>query len=109
MGSVRKGRLLPTTAQDDLFLLDRCLTPAERRRLLKATRSKKTGHAAPPGTGPEGETCGSCEHLFRNSMARTYFKCLLRRSTWTGGFGTDVRVRDPACKHWEAKKIGEAS
>jgi hypothetical protein len=39
-------------------------------------------------------------HLVRNKMAKTYFKCALRRATWTGGAGTDVRVRDPACAKW---------
>jgi hypothetical protein len=23
--------------------------------------------------------------------------------TWTGGKGTDVRLRDPACKSWEPR------
>lgn len=91
---------MPNTT-DDLFHLDRALTPAERRRIHQATRSKKTGHAAPPGTGPTGETCGSCRHLFRNRLAKTYLKCNLRRSTWTGGAATDVRARDPSCKCWE--------
>lgn len=89
--------------QDDLFNLDRALTPAERKRLQTATRSKKTGHAWPPGTGPEGETCGSCKHLARKSMGRVYLKCGLMQAVWTGGAGTDVRARDPACKKWEAK------
>lgn len=93
----------PAPIQDDLFHLDRALTPAERRRLLIATRSKKTGHVAKPGTGPVGETCGSCKHLFRNEMARVYLKCALMRAVWTGGGGTDVRARDPACIKWEAK------
>lgn len=72
---------------------------------LKARRlSKKHGHAAIPGTGPDGETCGSCAHLFRNQMARTYLKCLLMRAHWTGGYGTDVRSRDAACRQWADAK-----
>lgn len=93
-----------TITQDDLFALadGPMLTPGQRKRL--STRTKKHGHAAPIGTGPEGETCGSCEHLCRNRLARTYFKCWLRSATWTGGYGTDVRVRDAACAKWERKK-----
>ena len=64
--------------------------------------SKKRGHAAAPGTGPAGETCGSCTHLHENRMARTYWKCLLTRSCWTGGERTDVRRSDPACSKWKA-------
>lgn len=63
--------------------------------------SHDRAHAAPPGTGPEGETCKSCAHLYRNRMAKIYLKCALRRAHWTGGAGTDVRARDPACARWE--------
>lgn len=87
----------------DLFHLDRALTLAERRRLHVATRSKKRGHAAPPGTGPKGQTCGTCRHLARKHMAKTYLKCALMEAVWTGGGGTDVRARDLACRKWEAK------
>lgn len=71
---------------------------------LKAVRpkSKKHGHAAIPGTGPDGETCGSCRHLYRRAMSKTYLKCGLMRAYWTGGEGTDVRARDAACRRWEA-------
>ena len=79
------------------------LTPEQRRRLALASKKKKTGHAWAPGTGPEGETCGSCKHLVRKHMAKTYLKCGLMRGQWTGGGGTDVRARDPACKKWEAE------
>lgn len=87
--------------QLDLLHLDRALTPQERKRLAASTRTKKHGHAWAPGTGPEGETCGSCKHLARKTMARTFLKCALMRAVWTGGYGTDVRARDPACKKWE--------
>lgn len=84
---------------DDLFHLDRALTPLERKR-LKA-KPRKTGHVMPPGTGPAGETCGTCKHLHRNHMSKTYLKCSLNRSKWTGGAGSDVRAGDAACKLWE--------
>jgi len=59
------------------------------------------GYAMPPGTGPKGETCGSCAHLYRNRLAKTYLKCYLMKAKWTGGGATDVRSRSPACSKWE--------
>lgn len=79
------------------------LTRAQRRR-LKPYSVGKRGHVAPPGTGPEGETCGSCRHLFRNQLAKTYLKCGLNQAKWTGGAKTDVRARDAACSLWETKE-----
>lgn len=61
------------------------------------------GHVLPPGSGPAGETCGSCRHLARVVLAKTYRKCGLNRANWTGGGATDVRARDAACAKWEAK------
>lgn len=61
-------------------------------------------YAALPGTGPAGETCGSCGHLSGRLMSRRYYKCALTRAKWTGGGGTDVKVRSPACSKWEALK-----
>jgi len=85
---------------DHLTQPDLMVLPASA---LKARRtSKKHGHAAVPGTGPEGETCRSCAHLVRKEMASTYLKCGLMRAYWTGGQGTDVRARDAACRRWEA-------
>jgi hypothetical protein len=84
------------------------MTPAERRRLLHSPqRPKKSGHAARPGSGPIGQMCGSCRHLARKHMAKTYLKCALMERHWTGGGGTDVRARDLACTRWEAKIAGE--
>lgn len=61
------------------------------------------GYAARPGSGPAGETCGSCRHLVRKRMSRAYLKCELMRAVWTGGHGTDVLARSPACAKWSAK------
>jgi len=72
-------------------------TPAERR---KRKEPKPSGHVARPGSGPAGETCGSCEHLFRNKMAKTYLKCELASAIWTGGRKSDVRAKDAACAKW---------
>lgn len=60
-----------------------------------------SGHFGVKGTGPAGETCGSCKHLCRNQLAKGYLKCGLNRAKWTGGRKSDVRARDAACRHWE--------
>jgi hypothetical protein len=91
---------------DDLFHLDRVLTPAERKRLVKP-KKKKSGHAWTPGTGPQGESCKTCQHLVRKKMSKTYLKCALMRAHWTGGGGTDVRASDPACREWTALNAEE--
>lgn len=66
-------------------------------------RSKKHGHAAVPGTGPAGESCGSCNNMVRKEMSKTYLKCGLMAAYWTGGYGSEVRSHDRACRRWEAK------
>lgn len=58
------------------------------------------GYYQPPGTGPEGETCGSCKHIARGRGG--WAKCELSRGRWTHSRGTDIRVRSPACRKWEA-------
>lgn len=83
------------------------MTPKERKARLHPVAGKKHGHAAMPGTGPPGQSCGTCGHLYRNRMAKTYLKCGLMRRFWTGGGGTDVLARDPACSRWEAPKSAE--
>lgn len=65
------------------------------------------GYAAPPGTGPEGETCATCAHFTRRLFAKTYLKCGLMAANWTGGRKTDVKARAPACRQW-AKPEPEA-
>uniref|UniRef100_A0A6M3M840 Uncharacterized protein n=1 Tax=viral metagenome TaxID=1070528 RepID=A0A6M3M840_9ZZZZ len=64
--------------------------PPKRSR----TATKPQGHYAPPGSGPPGETCGTCRHL---APFRRWHKCQRAQSWWTGGRGTDVRKKDPAC------------
>lgn len=45
------------------------------------------GYADHPGTGPKGETCGSCAHHCVKSM----------------GKGSDILVRAAACSKWEGE------
>jgi hypothetical protein len=59
-------------------------------------------HPARPGSGPKGETCGTCRHLAR-IQPKVYRKCALMRHLWTSSYGTDVRCKDWACERWEGK------
>ena len=67
-------------------------------RFGKRGTARKRGHAAWPGTGPDGEKCKTCKHITRNNR---YFKCNLTR--WTCGAATDIRCGDPACEKWDKK------
>lgn len=78
--------------------------PGQRRR-PGVTEPK--GYAREPGTGPSGETCGTCKYLYRNEQVKTYFKCELMSRYWTGGAKTDVRFRSPACSEWVARPAPE--
>jgi hypothetical protein len=74
----------------------------EQAREIKARKTPAPkGYAALPGTGPEGETCGSCRYLYRRQYAKTYLKCELMKPYWTGGQGSDIRAKTPACRRWE--------
>lgn len=70
---------------------------------IPSARPKKTGHAAPAGSGPEGEICKTCIHYCRRGgNAKVYLKCGLMRKHWTSGPGTDIKAGDPACRLWES-------
>ena len=58
------------------------------------------GYAAPPGSGPEGQTCSTCAHYAVVKRSGTYRKCGLLRAVWTHGPGTDILARSPACSKW---------
>lgn len=60
------------------------------------------GYAKSPGTGPAGETCGTCASL-RVKVSRSgrrFFKCA--HVAPTSGRGTDIRKSAPACRLWES-------
>lgn len=72
----------------------------------KAEAKRDRGHPYPPGSGPRGESCGSCGKLRSGGeLGKRYFKCNVLRGSWTGGAGTDVRKKDPACLAWEARTL----
>lgn len=64
--------------------------------------AKLGGYAGLPGKGPKGETCRSCANLAR---FRKWSKCWLMKSFWTGGRGTDVLLRSPACGRWSTIEL----
>ena len=53
---------------------------------------------APPGTGPAGEVCGSCDSFWSATGVAT--KCVLAASSWTMTPETDVGRNTPACSRW---------
>lgn len=84
-------------------------TDAERERYERAVAAKAKrgkhyveprGHAWAKGTGPAGETCGTCRHIESVWRGR-YLKCGLNKANWSRGRASDIRARDAACRHWE--------
>lgn len=68
----------------------------------KAKRGQARGNAAPIGSGPAGETCGSCVHCYSPPAFRTFYKCRLVKPTH--GPGTDIRLKWAACARWQSKR-----
>lgn len=93
-----RGRAVPPW-QGDL------LTGKGSRPAFYGKRVTPGGYAARPGTGPEGESCKTCAHcVLRSGTKGRYYKCALMRAEWTGGRGSDVAYRSPACAKWEQGK-----
>ena len=74
-----------------------CANPEARRR-----KTVPKGYAAPPGSGPAGETCKTCASYARTRLrsGNVFLKCLLLRAHWTHGIGTDIKAGSPACSRW---------
>jgi hypothetical protein len=78
------------------------LADAPLRGKKKRKPTPGRGHAWKPGTGPAGETCGTCAHrVVSRGNSRNFQKCGKNRSAWTRGPGSDIRAKDAACKFWE--------
>lgn len=67
-------------------------------------RTQPNGYAAEPGTGPKDETCRTCKYVTARQYSKTYYKCALNRRAWTGGLGSDIRLKSPACFFWKGKE-----
>ena len=71
----------------------------------KRKTPKANGYAARPGSGPQGETCGTCQHLVRVAGGnKSYRKCGFARAKWTHGPGSDIQSRAPACLMWQGEE-----
>lgn len=56
------------------------------------------GYAARPGTGPAGETCGTCKNAcYTQPSKKRFYKCKVIKHRWTSGPGTDIKLKSPAC------------
>ena len=88
----------------DLFGFEQPEKPIYTGRKRKNTQAN--GYAATPGSGPEGETCGSCNNFIRRGSysGKEFFKCEIMRASWTFGVGSDIRKKSPACRRWEESK-----
>ena len=60
-------------------------------------------HPYPPGSGPPGQTCGTCAKLCVKECSRKYFKCHVLMKFWSCGPATDIRKKDLACMAWEPR------
>ena len=89
----------------DLFgneFLERALPPAPGEARRRPT--KPGGYAAPPGSGPAGQTCSSCVHYVVVGRRGRFRKCELLRAALTHGPGTDILARSPACSQWQPSR-----
>ena len=65
--------------------------------------TRPNGYAARPGSGPTGQTCGTCTHACRQrnySANKRWLKCGLVERNWTNGRGSDILASSPACSQW---------
>jgi hypothetical protein len=77
---------------------------------LKKKRSDPipTGGVALAGTGPSGETCGTCNHAMRKRLhKKNVYKCGCNVPHWTHGRKTDILLKTPACIYWSPKWVQE--
>lgn len=58
----------------------------------------KKGYVQPPGTGPIGETCGSCRHASPTGSDYREWTCRLVSGAYRG---TIIDRRTKACGRWE--------
>lgn len=61
------------------------------------------GYPARPGSGPQGENCGTCIHMLRLKFkrGRVVFKCDRVPGAEVKNRHTDIRRSSPACMGWE--------
>jgi len=63
---------------------------------------KPAGYAGQPGSGPAGQTCGTCAFCrYRLINERRYYKCQRMSAIWSRNSTTDIRAQSPACNRFE--------
>jgi len=73
-----------------------------RARMPTSSGKYKGLYAAPPGTGPAGRTCGTCDNLlYTHHTKAKHPKCGL--TEYTHGDATTILTRTPACEHYVAR------
>lgn len=72
----------------------------EGAALARPHKPKKTGHAAPPGSGPKDMQCRDCAHIKRTGKRGAFKKCGLMQHSWTHGHGSDIKAGDQACNRF---------
>lgn len=74
----------------------------ERARIERSSTVHANGYAAKPGTGPAGESCGTCANcrMRHLSAQRRVYKCALAMSGWNSSRSSDVLIHSPACEKW---------
>lgn len=77
--------------------------PHFRAKTSVRKRVPDMAHAYAPGSGPPGQTCGTCDKCIAKQYNRTFYKCRVMLRHWTKGRATDVRKRDAACMAWEPR------
>ena len=60
-------------------------------------------HPVPGASHVGHESCKTCHHYVRVNYGGIWRKCDLMRKFWTHGPGSDIRAKDPACRHWQAR------
>lgn len=80
-----------------LFGWDQPMQPPTKKKT-----GQPKGNASPIGSGPAGETCGSCAKCYRVEFSKVYWKCALVKPTC--GPGTDIRRKWAACSQWQKKE-----
>lgn len=88
--------------QSDLFNGTSRARVYRNRQTGRRPEPQPAGHIAPPGTGPEGQTCATCTHCrMRRGRSKRFYKCGLAIAAWTHGRESDIRLSDPACRRFE--------
>lgn len=97
-GYLKKTRILMDWLQ---MSSPRPLSVSTRRKIRAENMIKEGLH--PFGMKlrePRGETCKTCNHSVAKRLGNIYWKCDLMNNT--GGPGTDLRLKWPACQLWES-------